>query len=869
MGARSFARRPIGPQCASMERSLFLLALSDRLRSLSEPREIMRAAAEMIGRELSAATVRYSVIDADEDGAEIVAGWLDGRLSGAGEGHRYRLSQAAPGWLALLRSGKEVLSEDLERDPRHLFGGDLRTHGVRAAMAIPLVKKRRLVALVTVGNPEPRQWSEADRELLREVAERTWADAERARAEAALTESEQRYRTLFEAVDDACAFCELVRNAEGKAVDFRYLDVNGAFERLTRMSRADVIGRLRNEVFPPDTAAIASYSAAAQSGQAVRYEWFSAPTRRYYDVNVIPRGGDRFAVVFSDVTMRREAEAALRANDVRNTYMLQLSDALRAQASPDEILAAATWLLAEHLGSTRAFYSEIDEEAAAGRVARQYVRSGGSSVAGSYSIGDFAATIGILRHGEILVVDDFEVFERIPVEERARIAALGIRAAIAVPLFKGGKLAGSVCVSEQRRAREWTALDVALVRETAERTWATVERAGAEAAREQALAAARAAQQQAERANRAKDEFLTVLSHELRTPLAPILLWGRSLRAGQVPPEEMPRAFESIVASAESQSRLIEDLLDLSRITSGRFALVPQRTDIAAVSHAAVEIVRPAAKDKGHRIETAIEDAGRAWLDPRRFQQILWNLLSNAVKFTPGGGRISLAVRRDGRQLVAEVTDDGEGMTEEFRAQVFNPFRQANMGDDRVHGGLGIGLAVCRELVALQGGTIEAHSEGPGRGSTFRVRLPFTPAAPGPPLPQRTDAAALPGLRVLLVEDDTHTRDALAWTLQRAGAQVRAVATADDAVRAFAERRPDVMVCDVGLPGMDGYSLVRRVHEQFSPPIPACAVSAHARDIDRQRAIDAGFDLHVAKPVTAEQLVAAVHELAILAGCAP
>lgn len=381
-------------------------------------------------------------------------------------------------------------------------------------------------------------------------------------------------------------------------------------------------------------------------------------------------------------------------------------------------------------------------------------------------------------------------------------------------------------------------------------------------------------------ANCAKDEFLATLSHELRTPLAAILLWAGALRDGAVPLDELPRAIDAIVQSAHSQSRLIEDLLDLSRLASGRLTLAPRSTDVAAIARAAIEALRPFADAKRLELELVLATGlGHAVLDPDRVGQVLRNLLSNAIKFTGDRGRVSLRLERRDEELEAVVTDTGEGITPEFLPHVFERFRQADMRETRRHAGLGIGLTVCRSLVELHGGTIEVESEGLGRGAVFRVRLPWRSGAPasgtGDDDPFGT-VAPLRGVRVLLVEDDVRNREAMRWTLDRAGAKVVPVGSSAEALAVMDARDGDpsdtlidVLVADIGLPGASGYELVglldARSRARGLSPMPACAVSAHARDVDRRRAIDAGFDFHVAKPVTPERLVAAVLDLRAIA----
>jgi PAS domain S-box-containing protein len=395
--------------------------------------------------------------------------------------------------------------------------------------------------------------------------------------------------------------------------------------------------------------------------------------------------------------------------------------------------------------------------------------------------------------------------------------------------------------------------------------------------REHLLAEATGARAEAEKANRTKDDFLMTLSHELRTPLAPILLWARALRAGTVPPDEIAHAIEAIVQSGESQLQLIGDLRDLSRLKSGRLQLDKQPYRVEEVVRAALEVIAPDARAKGVALELELApDLGEAMLDPARLQQVLWNLLSNAVKFTPEGGRVSLRVRRVADQVEAAVTDSGQGIEADFLPHLFKRFRQAEVRDRRRYGGIGVGLALCRHLVELHGGTVEGRSDGPGRGATFIVRIPWIApdtAAPGAGqdvLFVDASGAALNGLKVLVVEDDLNLRDVMRWTLERAGAAVLTVGNATEALSVLdaSDRSdaPDVMVCDLGLPGMNGYDLMERVVTQRrargQKAIPACAVSAHVRDADRERAIDAGFDSYLAEPMSAQRLVEAVGELA-------
>ena len=369
----------------------------------------------------------------------------------------------------------------------------------------------------------------------------------------------------------------------------------------------------------------------------------------------------------------------------------------------------------------------------------------------------------------------------------------------------------------------------------------------------------------AESANELKDQFLATLSHELRTPLNVILGYARLLQTHAVPAEDQQRAFDVIARNAVAQNQLVDDLLDMSRITTGKFRLEPQSVAVATVLGQALEGVKPAVDAKGITLHAAIDPfAGTISADPGRLQQVFWNVLTNALKFTPAGGRISVSLQRDETNVLVTVNDTGAGISAEFLPFVFEPFRQAGAGFDRAHGGLGLGLAISRQLVELHGGTIEASSPGTGQGATFTVRLPRRRVAEGADatthpaaVDDRRGAAgrtSLAGVNILLVDDEPDTltmfRDALAGT----GAYVRAVTSGVDALRELESWQPDLLVTDLGLPGMDGYELFRAL-QQTDRTFPAVAVSAYARPEDRDRALAAGFINHIAKPIDPPTLV--------------
>jgi signal transduction histidine kinase/ActR/RegA family two-component response regulator len=390
------------------------------------------------------------------------------------------------------------------------------------------------------------------------------------------------------------------------------------------------------------------------------------------------------------------------------------------------------------------------------------------------------------------------------------------------------------------------------------------ERQRAEEDRASLLAAEQAARAEAETANRAKDEFLATVSHELRAPLTAMLGWTRMLRSRMLDETASQHALETIERNVAIQTRLIEDLLDVSRIITGRLRLDVRTVDLNAIIREALDAVVPAADAKAIRVEAVLEPGVARFLgDPARLQQVIWNLVSNAVKFTPTGGRVEVRHENDGMEARITVTDTGQGISPEFLPHVFERFRQAESTSGRVHGGLGLGLAIVRHLVELHGGTVRAASSGVGRGSTFIVTLPCraleaaTPSTPG----RTAELATLDGIRVLVVDDDADARDLLGMVLTQARADVVTVASSREALVLLEQAPPDVIVSDIGLPEENGYELIRRVRalaDNGGGEIPAIALTGHARTEDQDRALAAGYQVHVAKPVEPAALISAI-----------
>ena len=393
-----------------------------------------------------------------------------------------------------------------------------------------------------------------------------------------------------------------------------------------------------------------------------------------------------------------------------------------------------------------------------------------------------------------------------------------------------------------------------------------------EEAREQLLLRAERARTEAEAANRIKDEFLATLSHELRTPLTSLLGWSSVLREARRDEKVLNQGLEAIDRNARVQAQLIDDLLDVSRIVSGKLNLDVRPLDITSVARAAINVVRPAADAKGIVLEYWAEAGlGAICADSARLHQIIWNLLSNAVKFTPSGGRIHVRVEQDGADVRFTVKDTGQGIDPEFLPRVFDRFRQADSSTTRSFGGLGLGLAIVRHLVELHGGTVSAQSDGVNKGATFSATFPLLTDRTEPiAVAQSGDVGtlefrSLDGLRVLLVDDEPESREIISTVIMRTGAEVTACTTASEALTKLADWKPDVILSDIAMPDEDGYSFIGKVRSlprEKGGEIPAAALTAYARDVDRRQALAAGYQMHIAKPIGASQLVNIVARLA-------
>jgi signal transduction histidine kinase/ActR/RegA family two-component response regulator len=588
-------------------------------------------------------------------------------------------------------------------------------------------------------------------------------------------------------------------------------------------------------------------------------------------------GDPRLLGVILDITDRKHAEEVLRANearlrtetDIRRT-LHRIGSALASELDLERVVQLATdeatALTTAEVGAF--FYNVIDEQ---GEAYTLYTLSGAPREAfAKFPMPRNTAVFGPTFRGEGVVrLDDVTKdprFGKNAPYHGLPEGHLPVRSYLAVPVIsRSGDVLGGIFFSHSR-AGVFTEEHEHLAAGIAGWTAVAIDNARLYSAAEKARASAEAA-------NRAKDDFLATMSHELRTPLNAVLGWTMILRTSDGDNEATRRrALDTIERNARAQAQIIEDLLDVSRIVTGKLLLEVGAVNLASLVDSALESIRLAADTKQIRVRLRIDKAASVVTgDAARLHQVVTNLLTNAVKFTPSGGWIEVRLERADGMARISVKDNGQGISAEFLPYVFERFHQADGSTTRAHGGLGLGLAIVRHLIDLHGGRVYAESPGPGLGSTFSVELPLlhggtaadvsTAAAPSD---GATQFRVLTGVRVLVVDDEVDSRDLITQLLEQAGADVTTAASAADALEMIDALRPDVLVSDVGMPYQDGYELIRALRRRGPPAadLPAVAVTAYARGEDRARALAAGFQVHLPKPIVPHDLISQIERLA-------
>ncbi|OYD88292.1 hypothetical protein CDG77_24560 [Nostoc sp. 'Peltigera membranacea cyanobiont' 213] len=569
------------------------------------------------------------------------------------------------------------------------------------------------------------------------------------------------------------------------------------------------------------------------------------------------------AGVTRDITDRKEIEATVKASNERLKLLSEVANDLLLNEDPKLFLAGLFEKVSTHLGLEVYFNYLFQED----QQRLQLHTHGGISEEIALSVKFLELGQGVcgyvVQHQKPAIVEN-ALSKTDPLA--VQVQSIGARAYACHPLMVGDacggqshRILGTLGLGTRQRDR-FTSDELDLMQTIANQVAAALERS-------RLVAELQARAEALDRTNRIKDEFLAVLSHELRTPLNPILGWSKLLQKGKLDTEKTNIAIATIERNAQLQVQLIDDLLDISRILQGKMSLSTSPIDLNVVISAALETVRLAAEAKSIQIQTIVSPVlGVVVGDAGRLQQVVWNLLSNAVKFTPIGGQVTIALSQVENHAQIQITDTGKGIRADFLPFVFEHFRQEDSATTRKFGGLGLGLAIVRQITQMHGGTVTVVSRGEELGATFTVQIPLAPQLSEAPTLDRSPVEEndLSGIHILVVDDETDSREFITFVLEEDGAIVTAVASGTDALQAIAQSIPNIIVSDIGMPEMDGYMLMRQIRAlglEQGGKIPAIALTAYAAELDRQQAIAAGFQRHITKPIDPEVLVAIVVEM--------
>ncbi|MHC5862583.1 PAS domain-containing hybrid sensor histidine kinase/response regulator [Nostoc sp.] len=587
----------------------------------------------------------------------------------------------------------------------------------------------------------------------------------------------------------------------------------------------------------------------------------SASGTRAYEYIFVPLESEdgmieAVAGVTRDITERKKIEATVKASNERLKLLSEVANDLLLNEDPKVFLASVFEKISTHLGLEVYFNYLFQEDQQ-----RLHLHTYGGITE------DIALSAKFLELGQ--GVCGYAVQHRQPamVENALSttdplalpVQSIGIRAYASHPLIVGNHVLGTLGLGTRQRDR-FTPDELDLMQTIANQVAAALERS-------YLIAKLQARAEALDRSNRIKDEFLAVLSHELRTPMNPILGWSKLLQQGKLDAQKTSTAIATIERNAQLMVQLIDDLLDISRILSGKMSLSTSPIDFNAVISAALSTVRLAAEAKSIEIQTIVSPIlGVVVGDAGRLQQVVWNLLSNAVKFTQNGGQVTIALSEVENQAQIQITDTGKGIRSDFLPYVFEHFRQEDSATTRKFGGLGLGLAIVRQIVEMHGGTVTVDSPGVGLGATFTVKIPLAPQLTQAPTLKQSPVNEndLSDIHILVVDDQTDSREFIAFVLEQDGAIVTAVASGTEALQAIAQFIPNIIISDIGMPEMDGYMLMRQIRTlgfEQGAQIPAIALTAYAGELDQKLAIAAGFQRHLAKPIDPEVLVAIVLEL--------
>ncbi|HKS22976.1 MAG TPA: ATP-binding protein [Thermoanaerobaculia bacterium] len=751
---------------------------------------------------------------------------------------------------------------DVERDASLAPYCDVfRAEGIRALGFFPLIYRDRVLGKFMTYYAAPHDFDPAEIELARTIAGQIAFGVARIRAEEALGRERERLADLIMSVPG------VVWETTGTpGVDQRVTFVSPAIEDLLGYPPEAWLENPRfwdNVIVSAEPGEVQRMSLDLAASGTPAVHTFRMRTRDgrmiWTEVRVAAKNeGGKLVLrgVTLDITARKAAEA-------RRAFLTKASGVLASSLDYETTLAQLTQLIVADLGD----WCTIDIVEDDGELRRLHVehrdpskRAAAEQLMNRGIVTGAATRLRpVVERGDTIFVPAVanDHFSRFNVEPAARpvVEQLGLASFMVVPLSAGNRIVGALSIMSSDAARLYDDADLALALELGQRAGYAIENARL--------------YRQAQDANRAKDEFLATLSHELRTPMTATLGWATMLRMGEIAPPEFHLAVETIERSTRAQAKLIDEILDVSRIVTGKLQLNIAPVNLQSVIEAAVDAVRPSIAAKGITLHLDFARIdGVPTGDAERLQQVIWNLLSNSVKFTPGGGSISLRVdqpQRDGVRIA--VTDTGQGIPRRLLPVIFERFRQGDSSTTRTHGGLGLGLAIVKNIVELHGGNVSAASDGEGRGATFTISLPLTTASAATMIGPSLDTAplSLSGVSVLLVEDDDDTRRMLAAALQNFGASVTAVGSAHAAIDALRRAAPNVVVSDIAMPGEDGFALMVKIRAGEIEParnVPAVALTAYARAEDRERILASGFGFHLTKPVDPVTMVRVIREAA-------
>jgi len=917
----------------SQARQAFLLALTDRLRQGSSLADTLQAISEMLGRQFGVDRVGYGHVDETLDVIDYDACWT--RPAVAPLAGRYPASAFGPQVIEQLRSGRTIAIPDVRNHPLTSESRTLETSrevDTRAILVVPLSAAGRLRTIVYLNQALARDWTADEVSLMEEVAERTRERIERARAEEALRTSESRWRGLFEQMSEGFFTAQGVRDGSGRIVDFRFMQVNPAFEALTGIAPADAADRLVTQVIPGvESELIDVYGRVVDTGEPAEFEVrVHALGDRWYEARARRIAPEQFAVLFMEITRRKQVELELALSAARYKTLfesidegfcilevlfdaqqtpidyrfLEVNPAFERQAGLPNPVGRT---IRELIPDIEATYIEIYGQVA---LTGQPLRFESQARALHRWFDAFAFRIGdpALRRVALLFTDitrqkrasDALAQREYELGESQRVAGIGSW------LWVFGT--GGIEVSPQLKrifglAEDAPMPDIEAQRGTLyhEEDWARL-RACLDAAIEhgvpyaidlrawrsgqpiwvtarglplredgrvvglrgtiQDITERKEIEQALREADSRKDEFLATLAHELRNPLAPLRNGLAILRKADVASAASRRAQELMERQLTHLVRLVDDLLDVSRVSHNKVAMKKAPTALGTVIDLALETARPLIDAAGHELVVELPQQPVVLdVDPTRMAQVLSNLLNNAAKYTPAGGHLALsAAVQPPDRLYLRVRDDGVGIPRDMLDKVFDLFTQVGSAFDRAQGGLGIGLSLARRLVELHGGRIHAESGGDRRGSCFVVELPL-PSQPGVPQADRVAPQAPHGgpRRILLVDDNVDGSESLALLLREHRHEVRVVHRGLDAVEAATRDVPDVVLLDIGLPDINGHEVAERLRRD--PALDdtlLVAVTGWGDARDRERARQAGIDLHLTKPVDDQALLAAL-----------